>query len=543
MTGRRRKVLKWIGIVAGALVIIAVALGIWVSSVIPPAQGTPITLNAELFKAPAAPLPLDDRILYKSASEIAGMIRNKEAKSEEVVRALIDRIKNENHNYNALIWLREEEAIADAKRCDERIAAGDSLLPPLFGVPITIKEHYWVKGSPSTMNAKMFGFIAPEDGPAVKALKDAGAIILGTTNVPFMLSDYQTQGEVYPTASNPYDTTRTPGGSTGGGAAALAAGFTCAELGSDLGGSIRVPSAFCGLWGLKSTCGAINMTQGASPDTVTKFTRFALASSGPLARVPEDLALMWHALRNTPLDPKFQKPIDRPAATTRTIDQYRFAWMDEWPHGSEHVAVSVDVKKKLALLVDSLQKRGVQVTKDAPDIYEDLQRMFLTSFGGMMGEGQPWLLRKLMLMQMGGMAPTEELRGTFAEVLDDPSDVRWAETEKERAELQGEWDSFFKKHDFIILPLSYGAAFKKCPQGSDLAGDNGAVVHYMDYVPYAYVINATGNPTLSVPMGLNDEGLPIGLQIVGPQNSEEELLHLAMLLKPLVPGFVRPKSR
>lgn len=543
MTGRSRKVLKWVGIFVGVIVLIAVGLGIWVSSVIPPAQGTPITLNAQLFKPPAAPLPVDERFLYKSASEIAAMIRNKEAKSEEVVRTLINRIRNENHNYNALIWLREEEAIAEAKRCDERIAAGDSLLPPLFGVPITIKEHYWVKGSPSTMNAKMFGFIAPEDAPVVKALKEAGAIILGTTNVPFMLSDYQTQGEVYPTASNPYDTTRTPGGSTGGGAAALAAGFTCAELGSDLGGSIRVPSAFCGLWGLKSTCGAVNMTQGASPDTVTRFTRFALASSGPLARAPEDLELMWNALRNMPVDPKFQQPVQRPAATARTIDRYRFAWMDEWPHGNEHVAVSADVKEKLALLVDSLQKHGARLTKDAPDMYEDLQRMFLSSFGGMMGEGQPWLLRKLMMMQMGGMAPTEDLRSAFSEVLDDPSDARWADTEWKRAVLQGEWETFFSKYDFIVLPLSYGAAFKKCPQGSDLVGDNGATVHYMDYVPYAYVINATGNPTLSVPMGLDKDGLPIGLQIVGRQNSEEELLHLAMLLKPIVPGFVRPKGR
>lgn len=536
---RKRRLLMIVGYVLGSALLVIIGLGIWAWSVIPKPQGAQVHLQQALFAPPARPLPEDARFIYRSATELAAMIRERRATSEEITRAFIARINNHNHRYNALIWLREEEAIADARRADAAIANGDSLLGPLHGVPITIKEQFWVKGSPSTLNTKMFGFVAPMDGAAVESLKRAGAVILGTTNVPFMLSDYQTQGEVYPTASNPYDTTRTPGGSTGGGAAALAAGFTSAELGSDLGGSIRVPSAFCGLWGLKPTYGAINQTQGGWPDTTNATTRLALASPGPLARAPEDLRLMWDALRATPIDPRFQKPIERSEATARTLGQYRIAWMDEWgtPHGP--IRVGQDVKQKLRMLIDSLRAHGATVERTAPDMYEELQRSFFGTFGGMMAENKPWLLRKMITAQMSGLDPGNGSFAEFAASMSDASDERWRNVGAERARLTERWVQFFRDHDLLVLPITYGAAFTKCETGSAVPGDDGPVP-YTAYAPYTTIINAAGLPSLAVPMGLNQAGLPIGLQIVGPPHSEEELLHVAMLLKPLVPAFTPP---
>lgn len=536
-----KKNLKWICLVFGVLLVFAVAFGAYVYSIVPKPIGSPIVLQKELFVKPPQEFPMAGKYIYKSAAELATMIRRGNATSTEIVTEFFAHIKNNNYEYNALIWLREEEALAEAKTADEAVARGDTA-QPLLGVPVTIKEMFWVKGSPCTLNAKMFGFIAPRDGEVVQQIKNAGAIILGTTNVPFMLSDYQTHGEVYPTGNNPYDTTRTPGGSTGGGAAALAAGFTPLELGSDLGGSIRVPAAFCGLWALKPTVGAVNLTQGSNPDTVSKFTRLALASPGPLARTPEDLELMWNVIRDTPIDERFQHKIDWQPATNKTLNEYKIAWIDEWPRAGESVQVSGEVKERLTALLAALQQHGVAAEKIAPDIaYDDLVKMFLGSFGYMMGEGQPWLLRKFMQMSMQSMSDGSPNFAAFDAGIMDASDAGWNKIQNEREALIEKWEGFFKQHDFFICPITYGAAFKKCATGSPIPAGDGQTVKYMAYVPYSYIINATGHPAVVIPLGLDQQGLPIALQIIGANYSEPELLRFAKLLQPLTPGFVKPQ--
>lgn len=535
-------ILKWTGISIGGLLLIAALLGVWAWTVLPAPQGTPITLQADLFKQPVQPLAEDDRFHFRTATDLAAMIREGNATSTEITRHFIARIKNQNHRYNALIWLREEEALAEAANADAAIARGDTALGVLHGVPVTIKEQFWVKGSPSTLNAKQFGFIAPEDGALVQSLKRAGAIILGTTNVPFMLSDYQTQGEVYPTASNPYDTTRTPGGSSGGGAAALAAGFSAGELGSDMGGSIRVPAAFCGLWALKPTYGALNQTHGGWPDTTRVQRRLAMASPGPMARAPEDLSLLWDALKDTPIDERYQRPIHRPSATARALDQYRFAYATQWSETNYTAASGSDVREAMDQLVRSLKQHGASTAESVPPIHADLMRCFFATFAMVHGEDKPWLLRQLMTQQLRAIDPGTGTFDSYAAAMSDTSETNWQRITAERERSTATWGRFFQDHDFMILPVTYGAAFTKCEPGSLVEGDTGKL-RYMEYVPFGAIINATGHPTLSVPMGLNAQGLPIGLQIVGPLHSEEELLHVAMLLKPLVKGFVPPGSK
>ncbi|MFN8352844.1 MAG: amidase family protein [Spirosomataceae bacterium] len=537
-----KKIVKWVGTVVGVLLLIALAFGLYLYSIIPPAIGTPPTLQAVLFQKPTQPLPIANKYIYKSATELAALIRSREATSVEIVKEHLAYIKNNNWKYNALIWLREAEALQEAQLADEAVAQGDTLNKPLLGVPVTIKEMFWVKGSPSTMNVKMMGFVAPHDGEVVRQIKQAGAVVLGTTNVPYMLSDYQTQGEIYPTASNPYDTTRTPGGSTGGGAAALAAGFTPLELGSDLGGSIRVPAAFCGLYALKPTFGSVNITQGTGPDTTTKFTRMALASGGPLARNVADLKLMWRVLRETKPDERFQQKISWKSASTKTLNQYKIAWVDAWKHGNETVKVSRDVSKKLTQLTQTLVGQGVVVSQKVPDTYDAMFKLFLGSFASMMSEGQPWLLRKLIAMDFKKMDNGLPHFSAFYEAMDDNSDAKWKQLQTDRKALIDQWEAFFKQHDFLICPITYGTPFPKCPQGTPLKGDNGELMPYMNYFPYAAIFNATGHPCVSIPVGLNKDGLPIGLQIVGAYHSEEELLHFAELIAPLTAGFIKPKQ-
>lgn len=537
---RTKRILKWIGLIVGIFILLAIGFGLYLKSIIPKSVGTPTVLQAGLFDKPAQPFPMEGRYIFKSAHELAAMIRHQEATSEDIVKEFLANIKNNNWKYKAIIWLREEEALQEARMADEAVAKGDTLDKPLLGVPVTLKEMYWVKGSPSTMNAKMFGFTAPEDGPLARQMKGAGAIILGTTNVPFMLSDYQTHGEVYPTASNPYDTTRTPGGSTGGGAAALAAGFTTLEIGSDLGGSIRIPAAFCGLYGLKPSLGAINITQGTGPDTTTKYTRFALASGGPLARDLEDLELLWHVLKNVPPDPRFPSPVETIPASDKTLDQYRLAWMDQWVREKGSIHVGNDVVSKMKMLADSLAGHGVKMSHDAPPVLDDMLRNFMASFAGMMGENQPWLIRKFIAIDFAKFDDGSGIYENFKETIMDPTDTRWVEILEQRKDLIEAWDVFFKSYDFFICPVTYGPAIHKCPQGSKLEGDHGQMMTYLDYFTCSPAFNATGHPSLSVPLGLNADGLPVGVQIVGPYHSEEEILHLARLISPYTQGFVKP---
>lgn len=535
-----QKILKWTGIIFGSLVLIAVAFGLYINSIIPKFDSVPVVLQMQLFEKPVQDFPMEGKYIYKSASELATMIRKREATSLEIVTEHFNHIKNNNYKYNALIFLREQEALKEARLADEAVAKGDTANKPLLGVPVTIKEMFWVKGSPSTLNAKMYGFIAPRNAEVVRTLKNAGAVVLGTTNAPYMLSDYQTKGEVYPVANNPYDTARTPGGSTGGGAAALAAGFSALELGSDFGGSIRVPAVFCGLWSLKPSFGTVNLTNGGSPDTTTVHTRFAMASAGPLARTPGDLKLIWEVIRHTKPDTRFQKPIEWQTPSLKPLSQYKFAWMDEWKVKNGIIKVSEDTKQKLFTLIDSLKSHQAPVEKAAPDLYEDLQKMFLATYGLMIGENQPWLLRKFIDLDFqktsGGVGNVE----SFSDAIMNESDQSWAQIQADRQALIAQWEDFFTKYDFFICPVTYDAAFKKCESWKPIKADDGTTVEYMQYVPYSYIINATGHPAITVPLGLNKQGLPIGIQIVGRYYSESELLHLAQLLESMTPKFQKP---
>ena len=540
MKPRTKKILKWTGIVFGSLVLIAVAFGLYVNSIIPKFDSKPVVLQKELFQKPEQLFPMEGKYIYKSASELATMIKRGQATSEEIVTEFLNNIKNNNYKYNALIYIREQEALEEARKADEAATKGDTGNKPLLGVPITIKEMFWVKGSPSTLNAKMYGFTAPRNAEVVNHLKNAGAIIIGTSNVPYLLADYQTQGEVYPTANNPFDTTRTPGGSTGGGAAALAAGFTPLELGGDMGGSIRVPAVFCGLWSLKPTYGSINIYNGTNPDSAFVFTRMAMVSGGPLARTPDDLKLMWEVLRTTKLDTRFQKPIDWKPTSNKGLDQFKIAWIDEWKMKDGNVKISDETKHKLETFIDSLKQHHVVVEKNAPDMYDDLQKMFLSTYGYMLGENQPWLLRKFIDMDFqknsGGVGNVE----SFSTAIMDASDNGWGKIQADREVLINKWEIFFKQYDFFVCPVTYGAAFKKGESWKPIQADDGTSVTYMKYLPYTYIINATGHPTITVPLGLNKQGLPIGIQIVGQYYSEPELLNFAKLLEPLTPKFQKP---
>ena len=295
MKTRSRKILKWTGAVLGIIVLIVGSLGIYIWYNMPRPHGKKPELQTELFKKPEAEFPVNGIYIFKSATELAELIRTKKATSVDITQEFINFIKNNNYKTNAFVWLFENEALEAARKADEKVARGEKL-GSLHGVPVCIKEQFWIKGKYSNVNAVQFqSFIAPQNAAIVDAWINEGAIILGTTNIPNMLIDLQTFGDLYPRGNNPYDTSYTCGGSTGGGAAAVASGFCPLALGGDMGGSIRVPSAFCGLYGLKPTENTME-SYGTFPDLSSDKTYVTMAVTGPIARTIEDIDLSWKAL-------------------------------------------------------------------------------------------------------------------------------------------------------------------------------------------------------------------------------------------------------
>lgn len=503
--------------------------------------GIPPELQSFLFEKPKIEIPNDGRYIYKSASELVGMIKKGEATSEEIVREHISHIKNNNYKYNAIVWLREEEALEEAKHVDLAVRNGDTS-GMLLGLPVTVKEQFMVKGFPSTLNAKRLGIIADEDAEVVKQIKREGAIIIGITNLSLMVSFNETWGEIYPTGNNPYDTALTPGGSTGGGAAALAAGFTTLSLGGDAGGSIRIPAAFCGVYGMKPSIGVINVTEGVMPFEIMRGDRFGIACAGPLARTIEDIELYWNVLKKTPIDKIVQNKINLKELENKKLNEYKIAWMDEWECNTGKMKVGKEVKDKLRIIIDNLENSGVNIKKDAPNIYDDMAKLWGGMLFQIITQDETWLVRKIIKMSI---TKQDNKRGNFDEIyksLDDNSKERWNKLKENEEIVIGKLEKFFEDYDFLILPLTYGPAFKKTENATSLLDENGVSIPYVDYFPYTGIFNATGNPAIVIPMGLNKNGLPLSLQIVGPLYSDDKLIDFVKKIKPLVHGFIKPST-
>ncbi|MBK9214188.1 MAG: amidase [Chloracidobacterium sp.] len=528
-----KKVFKWSGIVFGIVVLIAIGLGIYIYTLIPKPIGEKPVLQSELFTKPERELPVAGKFVYKSATELAAMIKNKQATSAEIVQEHINYIKNNNYKTNAFVWLFEQDALDAAKKADEKVAKGEPLRL-LEGIPVSIKEEFAVKGKPHTWNAEMFqGVIAPKNSGVVDAMINEGAIILGTTNVPKMLFDVQTIGEIYPTANNPYDLTRTPGGSTGGGAATVASGFVPITMGGDFGGSIRIPAADCGLYGLKTTDGA-TPDFGGSPGEPGDPKYHRMMVPGPLARTVDDIDLAWNAMMN-----KWPEQKAKMLEPKGELKDYKIAYLDEWKFGSDKMLVSKDIKDALEKFTGTLSSNNVSVANDQPADFDKMVAMhrLLTIYVAF--EKVPWLFRQFVIRDFKS---ADNHRIDMAEVYDRMSDLdpaKYDDILKRHNALRDQMEAFLTKYDFLILPVASTVAIKHNPEHTPISVD-GTNIDYWDNFLYPVVFNATGHPSLTVPLGLNADGLPIAVQIVGPLNSEKRLIAFAKLIEPLHTGHVKP---
>ena len=478
-------------------------------------------------------------LCYATATELARRIRDREISSTEVTEAFLTRIAAHNSKLNAIVQLFEGEARSRAKDADEALARGERW-GPLHGVPVTIKEMFLMANTPSTLNSRRLkDFVATEDGVLVKRIKSAGAVILGKTNVPANLQGYQVQGDIYPEGKNPYRVECSPGGSTGGGAAAVAVGLTALELGADGGGSLRVPAHFCGAFCLKPTDKTIPRYGGLPRPKGARGFLVNMGQPGPLSRSIDDLELLWEIIRGPDPSDFEIAPIDWRPPSGRSLAQLRFAWTD----GFEQYVAGAETRDQLAALAARIERAGARVAKAAPAIFPRAREVFVHLQGALLGQDMPWLVRKIfpMFVARGLLKGQPHMVRLLRRALKMNTQEYAAALGVKRVWVE-DIEHFFDRHDVLLAPVSYGPAFKRCKQGTPLYFD-GALGPYNDYCwPYVGPFNASGHPALVMPLGTSQDGLPIGVQLIGPYWSEPELLHIARQLAPLTKGFVAPQG-
>ncbi len=466
-------------------------------------------------------------------------------KDPSLIRATIEqsfaRIDHFNPAINAIIQDYRTSAIERAGYLEHNADKLEAL--PLFGVPVTIKESFAYKSSPTTLNFPPLKNHKPEECSILaQRLEEAGAIIIGKTNVPTMLADCQSFGPLYPTACNPFDTNRTPGGSTGGGAASLAAGFAFAEIGSDIGGSIRNPANFCGVFGLKPTTNG-HIHDGHFPPMPNKGNGFtALNSTGPLARSMADLKAIYDVCYQ-PL-PQYQQylKVSTSCARHNELGGYRVAYFDSL----KSVHCSKATSRGLNKVIKSLENAGATVTRIHLDdeLVERILACWVKIFGFVCGQDFPWAIRKVMQLKFGQdlkKSSIDAKRALAEGLIMDFSE--YSKALREQKECIAEFYKLFDEYDFILSPTSVGPAFEHNHKHRQINFE-GKTYNYTDYC-FSFVMpyNLLGLPVLCIPSGLDEDlQLPIGISIAGPHYSEEQLMHFGALLENAGFAFVAPPS-
>jgi Asp-tRNA(Asn)/Glu-tRNA(Gln) amidotransferase A subunit family amidase len=466
---------------------------------------------------------------FLSASKLADLVRAKEVSPVEVVEAHIRRIEEVNPKINAFVTTTFASARDAARAAEQMIGRGETL-GPLHGVPISIKDSIETAGVRTVSGTRLRESYVPEsDALVVTKLKRAGAIILGKTNVPEMAMDYRSENPVFGRTSNPWDLNRVPGGSSGGEAAAIATGCSAAGIGSDLGGSVRVPSHFCGIVGLKTTPGRIPGS-GHFPPCVGPFALGA--SLGPMARNVKDLALLLNILAG--FDPSDPVSVPLPFRSHRSSDEKNERWRRVMWYTDDGISpVTEATRKTVERAAAALSGLGYQVEERRPQGLEQSHDLFFVWLGfvGVHGllklyEGREDLMGPLM-QALGHIAGKQDF------TLDQYLDV-WNGRDKLRISVVNE----MMQCPIILAPVVAMPAFEHSHEGGFEI--EGQPVEYLKAFSYSQAYNLLGFPVVVVPCGRSPEGLPIGVQVVGRPFEEEDVLVTAALLEEALGGYQRP---
>ncbi len=476
--------------------------------------------------------------LFLSAVELARKIRDGEVSAAEALEDQIRHIHRHNPRINAIVTLDETDARARAREADEALAAGKSV-GPLHGVPVTVKDTFETAGMRTTSGALPFSRNVPrQDAPVVARLRSAGAIILGKTNTPALADGAQTVNRVFGRTNNPWNVDCTSGGSSGGSAAAVAAGLSHLDVGSDIAGSIRLPAHFCGVYGLKPTGGRIPIKGHiASEHTIALpeelLWMLLLPCAGPIARSVEDLRLALGILGD-PLSAAFSKRRDPPDGALR------IAWTDSLPG----IPVSKEMHAAVEDVAERLSGAGYEVSRQqSPGIdFEEAWELAGEVLGYLNTRFQPPITRSLRWLASKSSSAFIGGGGVLRGLVRGPglSRRRRRALAERRERLIREIDAFLADWDTWLSPAYPTAAFTHRDRRSPIAVGKRRINQDLAEIAYNVVFNASGHPSVVLPAAIQDDGLPIGLQMIGRRWEDEELLDAAARLDPVFGGYHIP---
>ncbi|MCK9993184.1 MAG: amidase [Alphaproteobacteria bacterium] len=479
-------------------------------------------------------------IAFLSASNLTAMLRGGKISSVELLAHYLDRVARLNPALNAIVYMDAEAAMARAAAADQARAAGQSW-GPLHGLPMTIKDSFEVAGMITTSGApELREHRSQYNAVTVQRLLDAGAVIFGRTNVPLYTGDLQSYNSVYGTTNNPWDVSRTPGGSSGGAAAAVAAGLCGMELGSDIGGSIRTPSGFCGIYGHKPSWGLVP-GRGHIPGPPGAMSESDMNVCGPMARAPEDLEMALKLLAGPDPLMGLARPKALPAASDKPLQGLRIAaWIDD-----PVCPVDRSVGDQSQTLLDSLARAGAIINDKArPDI--DPRRAFATYVRlviAVNAAGFPdHVIARLRKEAEQADARATDYAANFA-IGATMSHRQWQSANEARNHMRARWNEFFNGYDVLLCPISPTPAFphdQSQHQRARRVEVNGKPFPYMDQLFWAGLTGMAYLPSTAAPIGRTPSGLPVGVQIVGPYYDDLTTIRVARLIQEVTGGFTPP---
>jgi amidase len=475
---------------------------------------------------------------FRSAKQLASDIRRRKLGCLEVLDLYLARMERLNGKLNAIVVTDVDGARRRARQADAALRRGKPW-GPFHGVPMTIKESYDVAGMPTTWGLPALkDNVAPRNALAVDRLLAAGVVLFGKTNVPAWLADYQSYNDVYGTTNNPWDLARSPGGSSGGSAVALAAGLTGLEAGSDIGSSIRTPAHYCGVFGHKPTFGIVPPRGQALPGRVAQGD---ISVIGPMARSAEDLAIGLSVMAGPDEIDGAGLRLALPAPRRKALREFKVAVMLDDPAAE----VDREVQARLQALADFLGKRKVKVSLTARPAFDTAEAhrtyIFLLRAATAGRQTAEEFSRNAEITR--GLAPDDQRYYAWTMRANTASHRDWLAANETRHKMRWRWAEFFREWDLLLCPVASSAAFPH-----DHAGErhermitvNGKRVPCVDQLFWAGYGGMAYLPATVAPAGLTPAGLPVGVQIIGPQYGDRTCIEFARLLEREFQPFVPP---
>jgi len=475
---------------------------------------------------------------FRSAKQLASDIRRRKLGCLEVLDLYLARMERLNGKLNAIVVTDVDGARRRARQADAALRRGKPW-GPFHGVPMTIKESYDVAGMPTTWGLPALkDNVAPRNALAVDRLLAAGVVLFGKTNVPAWLADYQSYNDVYGTTNNPWDLARSPGGSSGGSAVALAAGLTGLEAGSDIGSSIRNPAHYCGVFGHKPTFGIVPPRGQALPGRVAQGD---ISVIGPMARSAEDLAIGLSVMADPDEIDGAGLRLALPAPRRKALREFKVAVMLDDPAAE----VDREVQARLQALADFLGKRKVKVSLTARPAFDTAEAhrtyIFLLRAATAGRQTAEEFSRNAEITR--GLAPDDQRYYAWTMRANTASHRDWLAANETRHKMRWRWAEFFREWDLLLCPVASSAAFPH-----DHAGErhermitvNGKRVPCVDQLFWAGYGGMAYLPATVAPAGFTPAGLPVGVQIIGPQYGDRTCIEFARLLEREFQPFVPP---